>query len=162
MAKAKYKLEIELIPATIWFSSLHNIYKEQGKASKWNAIKKNLFATEGRRCWICGVEDSRLEAHEFWQYDDANHIQKLTAIHHICSLCHKIKHFGFWCRTADGTSLLAKMNLSEDDLITHFCKVNGTTTADFELHLSESLDRWKSRSEHKWTQDFGEFDPKKP
>jgi len=32
-----------------------------------------------------------------WEYDDENHVQKPIAVHHLCSLCYKIKHIGFWC-----------------------------------------------------------------
>lgn len=37
---------------------------------------------EGRKCWICGKKADQLEAHEFWEYDKENRIQKLKAIHH--------------------------------------------------------------------------------
>ncbi|MCL0041537.1 hypothetical protein M1N12_00465 [Peptococcaceae bacterium] len=59
-----------------------------GERSRKSFLKKK----EGRKCWVCGAENLRLEVHEFWEYNDKNHIQKLVAIHYLCSMCHKIKH----------------------------------------------------------------------
>lgn len=154
------RLTIELVPSTVWFSSLYQIYKENNQLSKWREVKRKLFKEEGQRCWICGQE-GRLEAHEFWEYDDKNHIQKLVAIHHLCSMCHKIKHIGFWCSTEDGRELLAKSGLTRDDLINHFCKVNDCSREEFERHEEEAFKKWAERSKYKWVQDFGEYDPNK-
>lgn len=115
---------------------------------------------EGRRCWICGKETSHLEAHEFWAYDDENHVQKLLAIHHLCVMCHKIKHLRFWCYTEDGKRKLEGEGLSKEDLIKHFCKINGCSREGFDEHMEEAFRIWKERSEHKWRQDFGKYDPR--
>ena len=123
MEEQKFKLTIELVPSTVWFSSIYQIYKRSNQLNKWRKIKKELFEKEGRKCWICGAENTRLEAHEFWEYDDKNHIQKLVAIHHLCSMCHKIKHIGFWFHTEDGRRQLKKEGLSMEDLINHFLKL---------------------------------------
>lgn len=158
MQQKKLKLTIELVPSKVWFSSIHKIYKSHNKLSKWKKIKEELFEKEGRRCWICGKE-GHLEAHEFWEYDDINHIQKLTAIHHLCDMCHKIKHIGFWCHTEDGIKLLAKSGLSKEDLINHFCKVNKCSRKEFEKQEEEAFKIWRERSKHEWKQDFGIYDP---
>ncbi|MCL0052037.1 hypothetical protein M1M92_00875 [Peptococcaceae bacterium] len=76
MREHKFKLTIEPVPATLWFSSLCQIYKERNQQNKWRKIKEKLFEKEGRKCWICGAENVRLEAHEFWEYDDKNLIQR--------------------------------------------------------------------------------------
>jgi len=113
------KLTIELVPKTVWFSSLYRILKERGRLEKWREIKRMLYEKEGRRCYICGSEKGPFEAHEFWEYDDENHIQRLVAVHDLCSLCHKIKHIGFWCYTEDGRKKLKEMGLSKEDLVEH-------------------------------------------
>ena len=87
MSQKKFKLIIELVPSTVWFSSIYQIYKRNNQLNKWRKIKKELFEKGGRRCWVCDKEGSRLEAHEFWEYDDENHLQKLVAIHHLCGMC---------------------------------------------------------------------------
>jgi len=153
----KFKLTIELVPRTIWFSSLYQIYKRNDRLDKWRKIKKELFKQEGQRCWICGKENTRLEAHEFWEYDDEKHIQRLVGIHHLCDLCHKIKHIGFWCHTADGREKLKRQGLSRDDLIKHFCKVNNCTYEEFLQHEDRAFEIWRKRSKFKWKQDFGNF-----
>lgn len=154
-------MQIELVPSTVWFSSIYNFYKKSNKLGKWQKIKNMLFEKEGHRCWICGKEGSQLEAHEFWEYDDKNHIQRLIAIHHLCGMCHKIKHIGFWCYTSDGMEQLTKSGLSKEDLINHFCKVNNCTVKEFKMHETKAFRIWEERSRHEWKQNFGEYNPTK-
>ena len=156
----EFKLAIELVPSTAWFDSLYRYYQEQGKPALWKEIKDEVFLKEGRRCWICGDSSARLEAHEFWEYDDKNHVQTLQAIHHLCGLCHKIKHIGFWCYTEKGRGILEKSGLSYKDLEDHFCKINNCSSEEFEIHQEEAFRIHKERSEHKWTQILGKYEPK--
>jgi len=158
MSQKKFKLNIELVPSTVWFSSIYQIYKRNNKLNKWRKIKKELFDLEGRRCFLCGKERGRLEAHEFWEYDDENHIQKLVAIHHLCGMCHKIKHIGFWRYTEKGREKLARTGLSREDLINHFCKVNNCSQDEFFQHEKEAFKIWEERSKYDWEQDFFEYD----
>lgn len=158
MSREGFKLAIELVPSTVWFSSLYQIYKERNQLNEWRKIKEQLFRVEGRRCWICGKE-GRLEAHEFWEYDDENHTQRLTAVHHLCGMCHKIKRIGFWCHTEEGRKLLEKSGLPRDDLGSHFCVINNCSRREFEEHEEESFKLWRERSKYEWKQDFGKYDP---
>ena len=159
LSSGKFKLTIELVPARAWFSSLYQLYKRSNQLNRWRRIKKELFRREGRRCWICGKEDVRLEAHEFWEYDDENHVMRLRAIHHLCHLCHKVKHIGFWCYTLDGRRLLEREGLTKEDLIKHFCKVNNCTPEEFEEHKREAFQKWRERSKYKWKINLGKYDP---
>lgn len=152
----EFRLQIELVPSTVWFSSIYRVLKDGGRAREWQKIKRRLFEKEGKTCYLCG-STGRLEAHEFWEYDGENHVQKLVAIHHLCDMCHKIKHIGFWCFTADGQRQLERMNLTRDDLIDHFCQVNGCSVKEFSAHEEEAFTTWKKRSQHQWKQDFGEY-----
>ena len=154
---ANYKLSVELVPIPLWNRSIYHLLKSTGKIHRWRKMKKALYEKEGHRCWICGSE-GRLEAHEFWEYDDQNHIQKLKGIHHICIKCHRVIHFGFSCSTLDGRNQLQKQGLTCKDLITHFCKVNGCTPKDFAAHLKEANEIHSERSRHKWKQDFGDYE----
>jgi hypothetical protein len=157
MNKREFKLTVELVPKTLWYASLFKFYQHHNQLSKWRRIKKELLEKEGNRCWVCGAAGVRLEAHEFWDYDDGNYIQKLTAIHHLCRLCHFIKHIGLWCYTNDGREKMRKIGLTRDDLIKHFCKVNGCSKEDFEEYVQEALNIFRERNQHHWTQDFGEY-----
>lgn len=159
MSQEKFKLVIELVPSTVWFSSLHNMYMERGQRSKWKKIKKELFAKEGEQCWVCGGKGGRLEAHEFWKYDDKNHVQKLVSVHHLCDMCHRIKHIGFWCHTEEGREKLARLGVSREDLANHFCRVNNCSIEEFEEHEVEAFQLWEKRSKYEWVQDFGQYGP---
>jgi hypothetical protein len=147
------KLTIELVPFTAWNQSLYNLLPR----NEWYSIKNKVFAQEGHRCYICGNSAGTLSLHEFWNYDENTHVQKLIEFHHLCNLCHKIKHIGFWCHTWDGQVKLRQEGYSRDDLIKHFCKVNGCSTKEFEQHEKEAFRMWNERSQHDWTQDFGEY-----
>src|SRR3989344_4565037 len=117
MSAHSFKLTIELVPSTIWYSNIYNFYKKTNQMEKWHQLKENLYQREGNKCWVCGKENTYLEAHEFFEYDDKSRIQKLVGIHHLCRLCHKIKHIGFWCYTPEGWSKLIKERLTKLDLI---------------------------------------------
>jgi 5-methylcytosine-specific restriction endonuclease McrA len=157
LSSKKLKLDIELVPSTVWFSSVYDLLKEQNRMGEWHKIKEELFSKEGNQCWICGNSDKQLQAHEFWEYDDANHIQKLEAMHHLCTSCHRIKHIGFWLHTKDGLRKLKASGLTKEDLIDHFCKVNGCPVKDFRAHEEQAFTLWRERSRYKWKQDFGKW-----
>jgi hypothetical protein len=153
----EFKLSIDLIPSTVWFSSIRNILYERGQRAKWQHVKDEIFQKEGRQCWICGTQDGVLEAHEFWEYDDKQHIQKLISIHHLCAICHMVKHIGFSCQTDVGMSKMARLGLTRDDLILHFCKINKCEKIDFAIYETNTFALWKQRSKYEWTQDFGNY-----
>ncbi len=159
MTTEKPKLTIELVPSTVWYSSIYQYYKKSNNFQKWQDIKKELFAKEGTKCWICGKETNHLEAHEFWHYDDVKHAQKLEAIHHLCGLCHKIKHIGLWLHTQDGEMMLKKERLTGNDIINHFCQVNDCSKDEFKKYEDEAFETWRERSKHQWRQDFGIYAP---
>ncbi len=153
MIMKRFKLEIELVPATAWFSSLYRLMPPD----RWTALKREVYAKEGHKCYICGTSEGPFELHEFWEYDDERHVQKLIEVHHLCRLCHKIKHIGFWCYTEEGRIKLEKEGLTREDLIRHFCQVNNCSYDDFLKHEEEAFDIWERRSKHEWRQDFGEY-----
>jgi len=146
-------LEIELVPSTVWYSSLYRLLPK----NEWCRLKVKAYAKEGRKCYICDSEQGPFSLHEFWEYDDGKHIQRLSEVHHLCNLCHKIKHLGFWCHTADGRMKLKQEGLDRDDLIEHFCEVNNCTKEEFLRHEDKAFDTWRERSKYQWKQDSGEY-----
>ena len=160
MEENNIKLTIELVPSTVWYSSIYQFYKKSNSMEKWHEIKKELFEKEGKKCWICGKETNRLDAHEFWKYDDVKHIQKLEAIHHLCGFCHKVKHIGLWLHTPDGERMLKKEGLAKMNIVNHFCNVNKCSEEEFRKYEEEAFRIWSERNKYKWKQDFGEYDPK--
>jgi hypothetical protein len=154
---AEYKLTIELVPSTAWRKSIYQQLKKEGKSSKWNKIKADIFAKEGKKCWICGYEvDKGLAAHEFWFYDDVNNIQKLEGIHHLCLKCHMVKHLGF-ASLPDGQKVLADAGLTIEDIKEHFCKINQCSRDEFDKYAREQGRLHRERSKHKWTQNWGQY-----
>ena len=153
------KLTVDLIPRTAFNLSLYNYFKEHGQLDKWNKIKQELFKSEGRQCWICSDKNTRFEAHEYWEYDEASYIQKLISIHHLCSMCHKVKHISYWGTTDERLEQLSRIGLSRDDLVGHFCKVNNCSIEEFYKHLKESSSIHARRSKIQWKQDFGKYLP---
>ena len=153
MKVKELKLTIDLIPSPLWFSSLYAILKSYGLLDKWKEIKSCVFRKEGFKCFICG-KGGYLELHESWDYDDINHIQKLVGIHHLCSLCHKVKHIGFWCYTNEGLNQLSCLGLKERDLINHFCRVNNCSKEDYKTHKDKVFKVFNDRNKYEWIQDF--------
>jgi len=146
------KLTIEIIPSPLWNKNLNKTLPRE----TWKKIKEDLFNKEGRKCWICNSETTPLHAHEFWNYNDKKHIQKLVAIHHLCLKCHMIKHILFSTATEDGKQVLKDNNTSEEDLIKHFCKINNCTEEDYMKHFEEQRELYHKRSSYKkWKQDLG-------
>lgn len=147
------RLRIELVPSTVWRSSVYRLVSR----NQWAIIKQDTYTKEGRICYICNSKQGPFSAHEFWEYDDKGYTQKLVDIHHLCNLCHKIKHIGFWCWTEEGKAELKKQGLGRKDLIKHFCDVNRCTEEAFLEHEKEAFEIWRKRSMHEWKQDFGDF-----
>ena len=153
MKVKELKLTIDLIPSPLWFSSVYAILKDKGLLDKWDKIKKVVFRKEGFKCFICG-KGGYLELHEFFDYDDINYIQRLKGIHHLCSLCHKVKHIGFWCYTEKGINQLKGLSLNEEDLINHFCRVNNCSKEDYKTHKNNAFSVFNERNKYEWIQDF--------
>jgi len=159
-----FKLTIDLVPKTAHFKSLYRYYQEKDEIVKWKKLKEQLFREEGRKCWICGkgaegnkiAINLKLDAHEFWNYRDDG-VQELVAVHHICDLCHRIKHIGLWCTTDYGIEEMKKIGLTKEMLIEHFCKVNNSTEEEFDRYEQECFDEWEERNTVQWVQNFGRY-----
>jgi len=144
------KLTTELVPQPLWFKSL----REAMGRKNWDKVRFKAYSDYNHQCGICGIHPDRLECHEIWEYDDDNHIQYLKGFIALCVPCHNIKHLG-----------LVNMRISRgelkqeyyDDLIKHFMKVNGCNEDVFDQHNDDVFAQWEQRSEHEWTQDFGEY-----
>ena len=140
------KLKIELVPVTNWGRNLAHLLPR----SVWQMLRKEQLEACGNRCEICGATPPpSLEAHERWEYDEENKVQRLYGIMMICKKCHMVKHYG---RTRKLSSL---NDLEEVD--EHFQKVNGCTWRIFHMHFVRSYDDWERRSSEEWTVDFGSY-----
>jgi hypothetical protein len=141
------KLTAELVPSTVWESSLYKLIPRE----TWNSIRNDFIKENARKCQVCGETEGRMNLHEIWEYDDAKHIQKLEGFILLCEMCHHVKHLGL-------AGILANEGkLDYDKVIEHFCTVNSCTKKEFEYHIAKAFEVWKKRSQEKWTQDFGKY-----
>lgn len=141
------KLSIELVPSTVWESSLYQLLPK----SVWNKIRNKHIEKHGRKCQICGETKGVMNLHEIWKYDDVNHIQKLEGFILLCKMCHHVKHIGL------AEILASKGRLDYSKVIKHFCNVNKCNMEKFEEHRSRAFGMWQARSTHQWKEDFGEY-----
>jgi hypothetical protein len=141
------KLNIELVPSTVWNSSLYQLLPR----NIWNKIRDDHIERHGRKCQVCGETRGVMNLHEIWTYDDENHIQKLEGFILLCRMCHHVKHIGL------AGILASQGKLDYDKVIEHFCKVNTCTIQDFEAHKAEAFEIWSIRSCDEWEQDFGKY-----
>jgi len=140
------KLTIELVPKTQWFKSI----RENMPSSEWDKLRKSVYTEYNHRCAICDG-GGRMNCHEVWEYDDQNHIQKLTGFVALCNLCHHVKHIGL------ASKLAQQGKLNFDSIINHFMNVNNCNIETFVQHKNAALRKWKARSRHEWNIDFGDY-----
>lgn len=148
MAGTKLKLEIELVPSTVWESSLYRLLERR----VWNDIRDGIIKERGRMCQICGEKEGVMNLHEMWKYDDVKHVQKLEGFILLCKMCHHVKHIGL------AGILASQGKLDYGKVVEHFCNVNKCTDAVFMNHKAEAFNTWEKRSGHQWKQDFGEYE----
>lgn len=132
------KLNFELVPDSCWYSNLRSNLPQ----AVWDVIRKKAYAKAGGKCMICGAPTTRLEAHERWEYDDINKIQRLADIVAICKSCHEVIHIG-------RTQLIGK----EREACEHFLKVNNCSYSDYCKALGEANATHRERSRHDWQLD---------
>ncbi len=135
------KLEFELVPDGCWYSNLRSILSP----AQWDYIRKDAYARAGGKCMICGARTGRLEAHEKWEYDEENAVQKLVGVIAVCRSCHEVIHIG-------RTSLLG----GEERAAEHFMKVNGCSYAEYRRALGRANEEHRRRNlVGEWKLDLG-------
>lgn len=136
------KLNFELVPDSCWYSNLRSELPKE----VWDKIRKKAYARAGEKCMVCGAPTTRLEAHEQWEYDDINGVQKLKNVVAVCKACHEVMHIG-------RTQLMGK----EREASEHFMKVNGCTYAEYRKALGEANAVHRERSKREWLLDVSEL-----
>jgi len=149
MKNKELKLTIELVPSSLWYTSL----KRRLSVVEWDRLRKKIYDKFNHRCSICG-SNKKLDCHEVWEYDDKNHIQKLIGFVALCRMCHFVKHIGL------AQTLALKGKLNYEDVVRHFMKVNKCDRNTFEKHKKVAFKQWRKRSKYKWQIDFGKYNKK--
>ena len=132
------ELTIELVPSTVWYSSLYRLLPRE----VWDKIRNEIIKNNGRKCQVCGETEGKMNLHEIWEYDDVKHVQKLDGFILLCEMCHHVKHIGLAGILAD------EVKLDYDSLIEHFRRVNGYTKKEFEQYRDKAFEVWENRSGH--------------
>jgi hypothetical protein len=125
------KLEVELIPKTTWNINLRSKLKK----SDWDKIRKSIYEKEKMCCHICGTQCKSLDAHEVWEFDEKNHVQRLIEIIGICKACHNTIHYGRAQQIGYGK-----------EAITQYLKVNNCDMMDFQNELFIAQEDFYRRS----------------
>lgn len=125
------KLGFELVPDSCWYSNLRSILSQ----NQWDAVRKDAYARAGGRCMICGARVKPLEAHERWEYDEDNAVQRLADVVAVCKSCHEVIHIG-------RTQLMGREREAEE----HFMKVNGCSYAEYRKALGEANEAHRRRN----------------
>jgi len=147
------KHKIEIIPSVASNISLFNLLYSKS----WRKLKRDLFKEEGNKCWICGKEGVKLEAHEFWDFDYKTSTHKLIGIHHLCIHCHGVKHITYWL----GVFKRKEREMSFGfitNLRKQFLKINNCSEEDLEEHIRESRIKKEKIDNLDIKVDFGEYD----
>ena len=113
-------LKIELVPDGCWYSNLRTLLSKE----QWDYLKADAKRRSGGKCSVCGKKTAVLDAHERWEYDEKNCIQRLKDIVSVCKECHSVIHIG-------RTYLKGDAEKAEN----HYMKVNGATYAEFRAAL---------------------------
>ena len=119
----EYKLTIQLVPDSCWYSNLRSVLKP----AMWDIVRKDAYSRADHKCVICGRKVKRLEAHELWEYDEENCVQKLKDVIAVCHSCHSVIHIG-------RTALMGK----EEDAERWFMKVNKCSYSDYKQALGKA------------------------
>jgi hypothetical protein len=141
------KLEFELIPRTAWFKNVRSMVSKHD----WDTLRKECYEKAGYVCEICGERGGRhpVEAHEVWEYDDLNRIQKLVRLIALCPSCHSVKHIGN-----------AYLRGVADEAMVHFQHVNRITDREAKTMLYDAFCLWEERNKHDWVCDVSWLDNK--
>lgn len=125
------KLCFELVPDSCWYSNLRSILSP----AQWDVVRKDAYARADGKCMICGAPCRRLEAHERWEYDEENAVQKLKDVVAVCVKCHEVIHIG-------RTTLMGREREAEE----HFMKVNSCSYAEYRSALGKANEDHRRRN----------------
>jgi len=125
-------LAIDLLPKGAW----GNNFSRSLPKKDWDILRQKCCERYNYRCGVCGKEDSRLDAHEEWDFDISSKTQTLKNIIALCSACHGVKHFRNSERIGYGEN--AKK---------HFMRINKCEPMVFAKHYTDAQILFDRRNE---------------
>lgn len=135
-----FKLEIELIPRTTFFTNVRSLVRPQ----EWDVIRKKCYSKASYRCEVCGGRGEKwpVECHEIWEYNFAAKVQTLKGIIALCPDCHEVKHIG-----------LAKIKGNLNRALAHFMKINGVDKRIALACVRRAFEERDKKNKVKWKLD---------
>ena len=124
----KRKLNFELIPDGCWYYNLRSVLSKEPR----DFIKKDAKERSGGKCAVCGKKTASLDAHEQWEYDEKNGVQKLKNVIAVCKDCHAAIHI-------NRTWLKGDPERAEN----HYMKVNGCSYAEMRADMGKANETQK-------------------
>ena len=140
------KLTIELVPQSSWQNNLRTLLKP----TMWKEIRSKALNKYNNKCAICN-RTGKMHAHEVWEYDDENKIQKLNDVVPLCYMCHMVKHIGF------ASYQMSKTGGDLEKFIKYFMSINKVDRLTYQKHLTEVLKNFEERSKYEWQLDLEEL-----
>ena len=83
-------LFVDLIPTSCWFKNVRSSIHRKD----WDRVRKHIYDRVNFICECCNEHNTRLEAHERWDYDNITKTQKLMRLIALCHKCHEVTHMG--------------------------------------------------------------------
>ena len=142
------RLTVELVPPLAWGRNVRAVVA----TDTWDALRWGLGATQVRpqflkidfprrplraklKCTHCRSEQTALDLHEEWHYDDKKQVQRLVGLRPVCSRCHLAKHMG-----------RANKVGRADEALAHLAVVNGWSPGQTKAHIDLAFETWEKRS----------------
>ena len=135
-----YKLWPDMIPENSYFQNLRSCYSKKN----WDTIRKTAYKKSEYKCFICGLENVRLEAHEKWVYNYETSIQKLQSINALCFWCHRNIHLGH------AKILMEQGRLDLEEVIKHWTRVNNKPRNNFKDCAFKAIELDELRNQFNW------------
>ncbi len=142
MTSAAPRWPLGLIPTSAWGSAGRTGIPPEA----WGVVRRACYARAHHRCEACGA-NGRLEAHEWYQWDDARGIQRLGRIAAACPTHHAAVHLGR-TRSLSGSDRAAREALAE------LAQANGWSVPQAALYARHELALCAARSKRRWTLDL--------
>lgn len=131
------KIRIEVIPIQCTGRNLHS--HDILRQRKWEEISQGIRKLQKCECCEKKFEEKELHAHEVWEFDPKEQVQRLKQIICVCTKCHQAIHYNF---------LLSNQSLTNREAFiakAHYMEINGKKCDEkrFEHDLNEALHEYR-------------------
>jgi 5-methylcytosine-specific restriction endonuclease McrA len=139
-----HELFVDLVPKSCWFTNVRSSIVPK----QWQIISKFIRKRAHFECEICHSKENPslniyLDAHERWEYQESQHIQKLKRIIALCKPCHLFTHYGY-----------ARVSGQEKKAQKHYLSLYNVNYDQMMNQINNAYQIWMGRSSKKWVLDL--------